>query len=122
VQQFLCLFLLCVIAVGARHHPFSCRLQVSKLFFYPFKVLLPSLFDVHVFVMDGVMCCLAPFYHFLCAESWNDEVQYWLLSSPSQRTYKLLLPSLYLGEQCHALTQLLWFFLLAHIFFKTMKL
>ncbi len=104
MQQFLHLFLLCAIAVGAHHRPFLCCLQVSKLFLYPLKVLLPSLFRVHVFVMVGVMCCLVPFYHFLCVESWSDEVRYWLLSSPLQRTCKLLLPSFCLGEQCHALT------------------
>ncbi len=95
---------------------FSCHLQVSKLFFYPLKVLLPFLFGIHVFVMVGVMCRLAPFCHFLCAKSWSSEVQHWLLSSPSQRTYKLLLPSFCSSEQCHALTQLLWCFLLVHIF------
>jgi hypothetical protein len=64
--KLLCLFLLCAITIGAHHHPFSCHLQVNKLVFYPFKVLLPSLFGVHVFVMVGVMC---PFCHFLCAKS-----------------------------------------------------
>jgi len=44
-----------------------------------------------------------------------------LLSSPSQRTCKLLLPSFCLGKQCHALTQLLWCFLLTHMFFKATK-
>jgi hypothetical protein len=79
-------------------------------------------FGVHVFVMASVMCCLVPLYHFLCTKSWSGEVQCWLLSSPLQRTCKLLMPSLCLGEQCHALTQLLWCFLLFHMFFKAMKL
>jgi len=64
VQQLPHLFLLCMIAVGVRHRPFLCHFQVNELFLYPFKVLLPSLFGVHVFVMVGVMCCLVPFYHF----------------------------------------------------------
>jgi len=66
VQQLLHLFLLCAITVGSCHHPFSCCLHVSKLVFYPFKVLLPLLFGVHVFVMVGVMCRLAPLCHFMC--------------------------------------------------------
>ncbi len=107
MQQLPHLFLLCTIAVGVHHRPFLCRFQVNKLFLYPFKVLLPLLFGVHMFVMVGVMCYLVPFYHFLCGESWSGEVRHWLLSSPSQRTFKLLLPSFCLGEQCHALTQLL---------------
>ncbi len=93
--------------------------QVGPL---PFKVLLPSLFCVHVFVMVGVMCHLAPFCHFLCAKSQIGEVQRQLLSSPSQRTYKLLLPSFCSSQQCHTLTQLLWCFFLIHMFFKVMKL
>jgi len=121
VQQLLHLFLFCAIAVGTHHRPFPCHLHVNKLFFYPLKVLLPLLFGVHVFVMASVMCHLAPFYHYLCKKSCNDEVQHWLLSSPSQRTCKLLLPSFCSGEQCHALTQLLWCFLLGYMFFKAMK-
>jgi len=68
VQHFLCLFLLCATAIGACHCPFSCCFQVSKLFFYPLKVLLPSLFGVHVFVMASVMCRFTSLCHFLCVE------------------------------------------------------
>jgi hypothetical protein len=83
VQQLLALFFMCAIVVGVHHRVFSCHFQVSKLFLYPFKVLLSLLFGVHVFVMVGVMFHFVPFYHFLRAKSWNGEIQRWLLSSPS---------------------------------------